>query len=200
MEEISPAQFIVEGKVHGECPRKFRTQDASRAPIPLKVGLLPLFFSYLLTLIPFYHGALRHLDVTYVEKAGREVRSGALLADFLVLFLESCLLFSLAVLLPAPQLYAWGLAALLVVDTGWGFLAHIAFSQSGEHKAELRWALINLLTGGVLCVLLTVIGPFPPQADVTDGKLGVIVLVISVGRSCMDYALNWHFYYPSTPP
>jgi hypothetical protein len=117
--------------------------DAAKAPIPVKLGLLPYFVSYLVTLIPFYHGALRHLDATYVEEGGRQVRSGGLLLDFLVLFLESCLLLALAVLLPSPQLYAWGLVALLSVDIIWGFLAHVAFSKAG---AELKWAYINIAT------------------------------------------------------
>src|SRR4051794_37746654 len=77
--------------------------DPSKAPVPLRFELLPYFVSYLVTLIPFYHGALRHLDVVYIE-GKRPVRSGALLLDFLGLFLESCLFLALAVLLRAPEI------------------------------------------------------------------------------------------------
>ena len=168
--------------------------DANRAPIPLRLGLLPYFASYLVTLIPFYHGALRHLDATYIEKGGKQARSGALLLDFLVLFIESCLFFALAVLLPSPQLYAWGLVSLLSVDIVWGFLAHVAFSNAGS---ELKWAYINLITVVLLSVVLILLGAFPPSAGAADGNLAVVVLIVSLGRSAVDYGLNWHVYYPS---
>ena len=171
--------------------------EASRAPIPIKLALLPLFLSYLVTLIPFYHGALRHLDVTYIERSGHQVRAGALLADFLILFVESCFLVALALLLPSPQLYSWGLALLLLTDTTWGFLAHLAFSQDSQAKAELRWAIINGLTVAILCLLLIVIGPFPPTSEPMDLRLSLAVFIVSFARSCTDYGLNWHFYYPS---
>ncbi len=37
------------------------------APVPIRMAALPYFVSYLVTLVPFYHGALRHLDVTYLK-------------------------------------------------------------------------------------------------------------------------------------
>lgn len=172
--------------------------DSTRAPIPVKAELVPFFLAFLVTLIPFYHGALRHLDITYVEKGGKHVRSGALLADFAVLFIESCLLLALALLLPTPQFFAWGLAVLLAVDTIWAFSAHLAFSPDVKPKAETRWALLNLITTAVLTIYLVLIGALPPTPGPGDAKLMIGILVVSCVRTVIDYALSWHVYYPSS--
>jgi len=47
------------------------------ADVPIRVQVLPYFIAYLFTLVPFYHGALRHLDITYAEEGDYSPRSGA---------------------------------------------------------------------------------------------------------------------------
>lgn len=175
----------------------FNLIDMTRGAIPLKLELVPFFLAFLVTLVPFYHGALRHLDVTYVEHGGKQVRTGALLADFSILFIQSCLLLALAVLLPTPQFFAWGFAILLGVDTVWAFAAHLAFSQEVKPKAEVRWAMINLITTGILLVSFVVIGLYPPTAGPAEHRLTVSLLTVSVVRTVLDYTLCWDFYYPS---
>lgn len=172
--------------------------DTSLEGVPFKLELLPFFASFLVTLIPFYHGALRHLDATYVEHDGIKVRKGALLADFALLFIESCILLGLAVLLPTPQFFAWGLVALLALDTIWGFLVRLVFSQDVKPKPELRWALINLITLLVLSVSYVIIDIFPPVSGVGEPKLWVIILLVSVIRTIVDYVLCWDFYFPKS--
>lgn len=81
--------------------------DPAALGSPFRWELLPLFFTLVVTLVPFYHGALRHLDVTYVEHGGADVKAGALLADFLLLFLEGSLFVGLSVLLGRPEVFAW---------------------------------------------------------------------------------------------
>ena len=173
--------------------------DAKLEGLPIRIDLLPYFVSFLVTIIPFYHGALRHLYITYVEKGGKQVRSGALLADFVMLFIESCLFLGLAMLITKPLFFAWGLTTLLALDTLWGFIAHIAFSQDVKPKAEVRWALINLLTTVVLVIYFCLIDMVPPGASVQGGpKLAIGLLVVSVLRTVIDYAVSWDFYYPSS--
>jgi hypothetical protein len=172
--------------------------DTSREGVPFRLELLPFFGSFLVTLIPFYHGALRHLDATYVEQGGRQVRSGALLGDFLLLFFESCILLSLAVLLPTPQFFAWGFVTLLTLDTIWGFLVYLVFSQDAKPKPELRWALINLVTAVILSVCFVIIDIFPPVASAGELKLRVIIFSVSFIRTIIDYWLCWDFYFPKS--
>lgn len=86
------------------------------AATPFSWHLMPLFIALLATLVPFYHGALRHLDVTYVEHPGEGLNNGALLADFLLLFVEGSLFVALASLLDRPVWFGWTLVSLLLLD------------------------------------------------------------------------------------
>ena len=41
--------------------------DTTGGKIQFRLELVWCFLTFLVTLIPFYHGALRHLDITYIE-------------------------------------------------------------------------------------------------------------------------------------
>lgn len=168
--------------------------DPAAVGSPFQWHLLPLFFVLVVTLIPFYHGALRHLDVTYVEHGGKDVRAGALLADFLLLFLEGSLFVALAVLMARPEVFAWTFVALLVLDTIWGFTAHLAFSKHPVLKAEARWAIINAVAVAVLILFLILIGAYPPGVPPTAPGLEVGLLMIALVRTVLDYMASWEFY------
>lgn len=172
--------------------------DTASETIPFKFDLLPFFLAFLITLIPFYHGALRHLDVTYVEQGGKQVRKYALLIDFFALFFESCLLLALAVLLTKPVFFAWGLVMLLAFDTIWSISAHFGFSQDVKPKAELRWALINFIAVIVLSIYLIIFNFVPNATYAADLKLSIGIPSISLLRTVIDYIFCWNFYYPSS--
>ncbi|MBK9067349.1 MAG: hypothetical protein IPL76_10780 [Gemmatimonadetes bacterium] len=53
------------------------------------------------TLFPFYHGALRHLDDAYLENENHHIKRGALIFDFLLLFLHAMCFVVLALLIQA---------------------------------------------------------------------------------------------------
>ena len=171
--------------------------DISSDNITFKFEFLPFFIAFLITLIPFYHGALRHLDITYIENGGKNVRTGALFIDFLALFIESCLLLALAVLLPKPIFFAWGLVALLAFDTLWAFIAHLGFTQDIKPKAELRWAIINLVTVIILSIYLTICNFVPTITYVSNPKLSAGIIGFSLLRTVVDYIFCWRIYYPS---
>ena len=167
--------------------------DASQSPIPLKGKLLPFFGSYLVTLIPFYHGALRHLDARYIE--GVDPNAIALLGDFFVLFLESCIFFALALLLSSPSYYTCALVALFIVDSVWGGVSRMLFSSA---RPESQWAFLNAIIAVVLVVLLALMHGLPPKIpDPTGADLAYAVLAISIGRTVVDYRMTWKFYFPS---
>lgn len=173
--------------------------DVTRGSLPFRLELVPFFFTFLITLIPFYHGALRHLDITYVEQGGRHVRKGALLVDFSALFIEGCLFVVLSALLTRPLFFVWGLVALLAFDTIWGVTAYLAFSKEGKPKAELTWALINFVSVVVISIYLIVLG-FVPSNEVEyvgSLKLSAGMFGFSLSRTVVDYILCWDTYYPS---
>jgi len=169
--------------------------DTTRVYIPLKLEFLPFFFTFLITLIPFYHGALRHLDITYIEQGGKQVRNGALMIDFLALFIEGCLLLILALIVVKPMFFVWGLVVLLAFDTLWAFTAYLGFSQDLKLKAEPRWAIINFITAIGLSILLIFV---PPCLDILDSKLVVLIPLVALIRTVIDYIWCWNYYYPSS--
>lgn len=171
--------------------------DTSRVDIPFKTELLPFFFAFLVTLIPFYHGALRHLDTTYIEQAGNNVRKGALLMDFSALFIESCILLVLAVLLNRPVYFMWGIVVLFVFDIIWA-LAFWGFSQKNVRpKTELRWATINFVFAVLLTAFLLVIDFKFPNIQLNNLVLVIGIISITSIRTFVDYKLCWDFYFPS---
>jgi hypothetical protein len=80
---------------------------------------LPVLAAFLATIIPFYHGAMRHLDYTYVERDAREVREGSLLVDFIFLFVQACLFFVFAQTLGNTHAAALALLVVLAMDLLW---------------------------------------------------------------------------------
>jgi hypothetical protein len=173
--------------------------DTTNDTPPFKYELLPFFFSFLVILIPFYHGALRHLDVTYVEQGGMQFRKPALLFDFLALFIESCFFIVLAVLLTQPIYFVWILVGLIAFDTSWGFVIYLCLLRtSGSPKHELRWAIINLVTIIVLTGYLIILGYKWSFTYVRDLKLEVFLPCSLLLRTVIDYWLCWDFYYPSS--
>jgi len=172
--------------------------DTTRETLPIKLESVPFFLAFLVTLIPFYHGSLRHLEMAYVESGGNRVRTGALLGDFIILFIESCLLLAVAILLPKPRFFAWGLAILLGLDAIWGFSVYQVFSGKVKLEAELCWAKINILAFLVLVIYLVTTGIFLRKADGGQPELPIVIPLVSVVRTGFDYLLCWGFYFPAS--
>ncbi len=170
--------------------------DTSGGLVQFRVELLWCFAAFLITLIPFYHGALRHLDITYVENESKNLRKGALLFDFFMLFLESCAFIMLSVFLIQPMFFIWGMVALLVFDTIWAFLAYLGFSQDIHPKAEARWALINFVTSIGLTIYLISFNFLPTAEFSSNLKLAIGIPCILLLRTIVDYVWCWDVYYP----
>jgi hypothetical protein len=172
----------------------YNTIDAEAASIPLNLNYLPNLLTVLTLIIPFYHGAVRHLFATYVESGGStRIKSGALLADFVLLFLEGCLFVMIASLIGATVKMAWAMVALLLLDSMWGFLAWLAFTGAQAQYAERKWAIINVFAAVFLIVLLIFAeGVF--QSNATGAQFGLLA-VLGL-RTVVDYSWCWKFYFP----
>jgi hypothetical protein len=145
-------------------------------------------------IVPFYHGAVRHLFATYVEQGGSQrIKNGALLADFFLLFPEGCLFVMMASVLTEPVMYGWVLVALLALDSVWGFLAGLAFTDARAQHPERTWSLINLVTAAILSLCLIFFEPmFVSKPLLSEAGLFVIIAL----RTIVDYMLCWNFYFP----
>src|SRR5262249_9038673 len=110
------------------------------------IGTSPvlLFFAFLFTLFPFYHGALRHLDDAYLENQNPNIKDAALIFDFILLFLHALVFVVLALLLHKPANFAWTLTVLMGMDVVWGIFVNFGSStKTNELAPEARWAIIN---------------------------------------------------------
>lgn len=170
--------------------------DQSARPLPLHTDRLYSFIIFLITVIPFHHGAVRHLFSTYVESGGStRIRNGALLADFVLLFLEGCVFVAMALLLGDTEVFIWTFVVLLIIDSIWGFLAWLAFTGASGQFAEKKWAIINCSTAIVIVVLL----PFfvSDTNDTLEVRELLAFVAIAIARSLADYVTCWNFYFPS---
>jgi hypothetical protein len=156
----------------------------------LRGRALVLLLALLVTLIPFYHGALRHLDELYGHGSGRAAHSFSVLVDFLLLFLESCAFLALAVSITRPATFAWLFLALLALDVAWAYLTRYLVTPS-EQATQETWLKVNLFFGSVLLVILVVI--FSAGWGST-AALAYVVFAVALTRTVADYALSWKFY------
>ena len=172
-----------------------RIVDTGGGQFPFRARALPVFFALLAILVPFYHGTMRHLDVTYVEEGGRGVLRGALLADFFLLFLEACLLFAAAQLLDRTWFAGWVIAIALVFDALWGVVVHMALSRVRRWTKQSAWILINLIFGPVLMILLVVTAHSRSNGNLSLAG-ALVFMSLAMVRTAIDYKVSWAFYYP----
>lgn len=145
---------------------------------------LPAFVALLVTLVPFWHGMNRHLDRCYLEKKSA-VAQGGLLLDFAIFFIEASLLFAAAWSLKSGIYSFIALGLLLLVDMVWGFVSHIIHFP-GQKSHVRRWSAINL--GAIVLAILVVTYAFQPKT--------IVLMVIAIVRTIVDYWLCWDFYFP----
>lgn len=147
---------------------------------------LPLVVAFLFILVPFYHGALRHLDELYGAEADASQPRGIMMLDFSLLFIEAALLFALARLIAAPHSFGWALAVLLGVDVIWAILITTLTRQELLH--ESNWVRVNSVTLPCLIGLVWLGQGFP-------WFLGALA-ALAVLRTVVDYWLSWRYYFP----
>ena len=154
-----------------------------------------LFIAFIATLFPFVHGAIRHLDDVYLENPNVQIRDGALVIDFVLLFFHALAFLVLSLLLNKPNHFAWGLEAILSIDIVWGAFAYFAASTNRKNIAEFKWFVINLVTVGIGAIYL--ISNDINLAEIAEPvKLAVPILFITIIRSLADYVWCRDFYFP----
>jgi len=172
---------------------------------------LLLLFAFVVTLVPFYHGALRHLDDVYlIDASTHQVRRAGLAVDFVFLFAESCLLVAMAHRLADPTGFLSLFLSLLLTDIVWSVAQHFAAPRTRRVAAELQllfrsprssfvypmvWAKNNLLFVVFTIAGWTAAGMWLALGDTTHAAL---LALLTLARTANDYRSSWDFYFP--PP
>lgn len=155
-----------------------------------------MFISLIVTVIPFYHGANRYLDATYVT-GERLAKHYALMVDFIMLFLEGILFFILAMVTTNEPLFYTVLAGLLLLDIIWvGATNLTATDESNKMSGYSTWAFINFvaMSGMLVSVWSNLLSwEFWPAGAVKS----IALVGIAIARTVFDYIRVWRFYYPS---
>jgi hypothetical protein len=171
--------------------------------IDLKTGLdsiraepVLLFVAFLVTLFPFFHGALRHLEDAYIENDSSHIRTGAMLFDFGLLFLHALAFVILSQLIKHAPDFAWFLVCVLLIDIVWGIFVYFGSSSKKELSAESRWAIINFFFVATVIIYL-VTNDITPKYVGDQVKLAVLLAVACTVRSACDYIWCRAFYFPN---
>jgi hypothetical protein len=174
------------GAVHGRRGNRVIARSRAIHPRPRRESdrAALLGAALLITLIPFYHGALRHLDEQYAGTAVRGAR-GFVLVDFLILFLESCLFLALAIASARPDVFVSLFLALLGLDVVWVLLTTRFLTNESDLAPQRMWRNINLIAA---------LGLLIPSFTLGSCTLSYVVLAIATVRTGADYAFTWSFY------
>lgn len=173
--------------------------DANLQPVPLVSGRVALFLAFIFTVIPFFHGAVRHLYATYIEGGGSSrVVNWVVLVDYYLLFLEGGLFVGLACAFESPQSFGFLLTGILALDVVWGAMSRIGFGGTDAQRAEVSWAAINAVTVVVLLVVM-IADPILRHWGLGDTQFKLFLLLLAVVRTGTDYYKNHTFYCPPYP-
>src|SRR5688572_19974848 len=109
VKQLSELYNVVTGVALALAITKIVDPNASTfTPVKLDHGFT--FLAFLVTILPFHQGAVRHLFASYVEEGEKQrIISGALALDFILLFSQACLFVALATLIEKPQFFATAL-------------------------------------------------------------------------------------------
>jgi len=162
----------------------YRFSDVSTSPA-YHAEYLPAMVAFLLIIVPFYHGANRYLDQTYVFQKV-PIKPFTLLVDFFVLFLEAMIFYWMALRLTEWETFFSLLLVLLVVDIVWIIFVYFYSQTFSDVK---KWGLINTITVCVMAIFLYT--PLLPN-EIKPAGLAILTSI----RTLVDYILNWNFFYP----
>lgn len=169
--------------------------DATPSILSLSLSEVCAFVSLIFTIIPFYHGANRYMDETYIL-GGRKTKSQALMLDFVAIFIEGLIFFILALQIQNEKFFYTLLAALLLYDAIWVGLTRLtSLPENSKQPPYFQWAFVNLIIAALLLVshwsnLLN--WDFWQSAVVTS----VASVLLAIVRTVYDYGSVWDFYLP----
>jgi hypothetical protein len=161
-----------------------------------ELGASVAVFSLLVTAIPYYHGANRYLEATYIT-GERQAKSQTLIFDFLALFIEGLIFFTLAVVIKNISIFFTLLAILYIYDSLWVGITHLTTIKE-QRPANIRsWMLANFVAA--IMLLIFVWSNLFNQAFWSSNFALILALgATALIRTMYDYYSTWDFYFPQS--
>jgi hypothetical protein len=157
-----------------------------------------LFSIFLINVIRFHHGNVRHLDTTYKEELGKANithkpvgSSGKTALDFFVIFIQSILFAWMSFLLKEPTEFFGLFTLVLLIDILWYLTVHGMAKDKESFQHQKRWTINNVLSLLLLFVIFLI-------AD----KIGIVWFtyasgIVAGGNAFVDFWISWSFYFPT---
>lgn len=151
-----------------------------------------LFFSFIITIIPFYHGAVQALVTTFegkIDKKKDPRKAYRMFITFAFMISEGIIFFAIASSILSPITFALTLVALFIIDIIW--IAIVKFLSGTDQETPKEWAIMNLAMTVVILILF-----WPSQYG--DAALKSFILFIAACvRTASDYYFTWKYYFRS---
>lgn len=141
---------------------------------------ISMFFAFLATAIPFYHGAMIFLSK---ESHQEPEASKAIALHFGCLFIQAIIFLSISLVLQYFLLVILLLILLMIIDSIW-----IILGQKTKHKPPLGWLSSNLAFTAVLFLIIYL------NWDPNDSAL--FLLFTCLIRTVVDYVGFTKVYFP----
>jgi hypothetical protein len=143
--------------------------------------------SFLLLVVPFYHGMCRYLCEMYETTPVKPDYGRWLLIDCLAFTVEAGLFFVLAHSLPKHLWvqFSLGLIVLLFWDVLWG-----AFVWKCRTNIISSWVIVNLCTMPALAVVILCL-----RTNTSWWGVSLVFFAVLI-RAVADYGTMWSFYFP----
>ena len=154
-----------------------------------------VFLTFFLFAIPFYHGAIIALSKTIRSTEPKFFRRTVI--DFLALFLEAGVLYTLALSITSYRIFLSWLLILHGLDVVWLLLALRFGYETDLMKRTFRnWLKLDLLIISYLIVFRVIL---PSTLLRADDPLIVYVSLLAVSsvRTAIDYGKNLELYFPT---
>lgn len=153
-----------------------------------------------ITMVRFYHGNFRHLDVVYsyynykddyvYESVKQHPKEEKVALDFFLILIESLILCVMSFYQRIPLYFFYIFIILLIFDIIWFCsIWHVATSEE-TFKHQKYWTVSNMFTIIALVIVQSLSTSL--KEDITIYISSFIILA----NSLVDYKWNWNFYFP----
>lgn len=164
----------------------------------LDLDSISLFTIFLMNVIRFHHGNVRHLDTTYKEELGKVNithkpvgSSGKTALDFFVIFIQSILFAWMSFLLKVPTEFFGLFTLVLLIDILWYLTVHGMAKDKESFQHQKRWTINNIVS------LLLLIALFLKADKIGITWFTYASAIVAGSNSVVDFWISWSFYFPT---
>lgn len=152
--------------------------DLSRSGVPVIWERVPLFVAFLSVAFPYAHGAVRYIDLAYVEKQLGTISHRRAIADVLLDGVRMWWIIAISFFVSRPVVFAYMLIFLLLSGTGRVLLARLTRSASrSELERNLDRVNAIMLLATVVIVSVAQLG-FEGTTEESITRYGLFVAAL----------------------